>query len=320
MRVKLVLVKTAIAWSVLVQAANAQGASAREALLVTPAWLAAHVKDPNIVILHVGAREKYAGQHIPGARFIDPFDVSVTDDSDQPPPPPDQPKPPLTGPRNGLAMEMPTPEQLRSQLVKYGISDDSRIVIYKADDYASPSTRVAFTLDYAGLGKNTVMLDGGLPAWIAAGNEVTSVVPPPAQPGKLSAITPRPIIVDAEFVRTHATTPGFAIIDARAPMFYQGLNTNGSSAAPASKGHIPGARSIPFNTLNDDSGKLKSAELLSAIFTQAGVRPGDTIVAYCHIGQQATAVLFAARTLGHPVLLYDGSMNDWNNRKNPLEK
>jgi thiosulfate/3-mercaptopyruvate sulfurtransferase len=40
--------------------------------------------------------------------------------------------------------------------------------------------------------------------------------------------------------------------------------------------------------------------------------PGDTVIAYCHIGQQATAVLFAARTLGHPVLLYDGSFEDWS--------
>ena len=61
---------------------------------------------------------------------------------------------------------MPTAEQLRSQLIKFGISDDSRIVVYQADDWFSPSTRVAFTLDYVGLGAHTVMLDGGLAAWI----------------------------------------------------------------------------------------------------------------------------------------------------------
>jgi thiosulfate/3-mercaptopyruvate sulfurtransferase len=43
------------------------------------------------------------------------------------------------------------------------------------------------------------------------------------------------------------------------------------------------------------------------------------VAAYCHVGQQATAVVFAARLLGHPARLYDGSMNDWNNRKLPLE-
>jgi thiosulfate/3-mercaptopyruvate sulfurtransferase len=39
--------------------------------------------------------------------------------------------------------------------------------------------------------------------------------------------------------------------------------------------------------------------------------PGDIVIAYWHFGQQATAVLFAARTLGHPVLLYGGSFEDW---------
>ncbi|MEO5800192.1 MAG: rhodanese-like domain-containing protein, partial [Gemmatimonadales bacterium] len=51
----------------------------------------------------------------------------------------------------------------------------------------------------------------------------------------------------------------------------------------------------------------------------AGIAPGDTVVAYCHIGQQGTMVLWAARIAGHPVKLYDGSMNDWTNRKLPLD-
>jgi thiosulfate/3-mercaptopyruvate sulfurtransferase len=42
------------------------------------------------------------------------------------------------------------------------------------------------------------------------------------------------------------------------------------------------------------------------------VKAGDTVIGYCHVGQQATAMLFAARTLGHPVLLYDGSFEDWS--------
>jgi thiosulfate/3-mercaptopyruvate sulfurtransferase len=50
------------------------------------------------------------------------------------------------------------------------------------------------------------------------------------------------------------------------------------------------------------------------------VKPGDTVVGYCHIGQQATGMLFAARSLGYKVLLYDGSFEDWTTRKDyPVE-
>jgi thiosulfate/3-mercaptopyruvate sulfurtransferase len=58
---------------------------------------------------------------------------------------------------------------------------------------------------------------------------------------------------------------------------------------------------------------LSNAEI-AALFTRAGVAPTDTIIGYCHIGQQATAMLFAARAIGHPVLLYDGSYEDWSRR------
>ena len=35
------------------------------------------------------------------------------------------------------------------------------------------------------------------------------------------------------------------------------------------------------------------------------------MVAYCHVGQQATAVVLAARLLDIPVVLYDGAFQDW---------
>jgi thiosulfate/3-mercaptopyruvate sulfurtransferase len=52
--------------------------------------------------------------------------------------------------------------------------------------------------------------------------------------------------------------------------------------------------------------------------SRAGVKPGDTVVGYCHIGQQATAMLFAARTLGYNVLLYDGSFTNWEKSELPV--
>jgi hypothetical protein len=62
-----------------------------------------------------------------------------------------------------------------------------------------------------------------------------------------------------------------------------------------------------------DEQQKEVARRLAALFTAAGVKPGDTVVTYCHIGQQATAA-FAARTLGFKVLAYDGLFEDWSRR------
>jgi len=286
-----------------------QPSNPREALLVTPAWVAQHLKDPNTVVFHVGDPQKFAAKHIAGARFVDLADISVSDHSGMQMPPGMTPPPePIKGPKNGLILEMPTPEQLRSQLEKLGVSDNSRIIVYSANQWFSPSTRVVFTLDYAGLGNRTVVMDGGLEAWEAENHPVTDVVAP-SQTGKLSELKIRPIVVDANYVRAHEKTAGVSIVDARDGMFYDGVPRGGNNGGRP--GHIPGAKSLPFNDVHDASGKMQPAEQLRALFTRAGVQPNDTIVGYCHIGQQATAMLFAARTLGHPVLLYDGSFTDW---------
>jgi thiosulfate/3-mercaptopyruvate sulfurtransferase len=295
-------------------AAAAQTTSPRDAMLVSTSWLAEHLKDPNIVILHVGDPKKYEAAHIPGAQLMQMMDLSVSDFSEMKGMPGmEMPKPPIEGPKNGLSLEMPTPEQLRSQLEKFGISNNSKIVVYEADLWLSPSTRTVFALDYAGLGKNTVVLDGGLAAWTRENREVTNVVPSAVKPGKLAPLAIKPIVASAEFVRDHVGKRGYAVIDARAASFYDGIPQ--SRGEPKRYGHIAGAKSLPFDSMHDqETGALKPASELRALFTKAGVQAGDTVIAYCHVGQQATAVLFAARTLGHPVLLYDGSWNDWDKR------
>lgn len=282
--------------------------SPRDALLVSPQWLTSHLHEPNLVILHVGDASKYAAAHIPGARFIALTDISVSDLTGMDH---QMPTEKLVGPKNGLMLEMPSAEQLRTQLEKFGISNNSRIVVYQANEYFSPATRVVFTLDYAGLGKNTVMLDGGLDAWTRAKYEIASAPSTPGKPGKLSALTTRPIVTNAKYVHEIPGRSGVALLDARSAAFYDGLPPSRGNSKQR-LGHIPGAKNLPFDQMFDEAGLLKSTDALTALFSKAGVQPSDTVVAYCHIGQYATAVLFAARTLGHPVLLYDGSFDEWN--------
>ena len=272
-------------------------------MVVNTAWLAAHLKDPNLVLLHVGDPDEYKARHIPGARFVSLSDIAVSDRS-----------------ATGLILEMPpTAEDLRGRLAKLGISDDSRVVVYYGKDWVSPTTRVIFTLDYAGLGERAVLLDGGMGAWERDGHAVTDVVPA-ERTGKLAPLKIHKTIVDAAFVRANMNKPGIALVDGRAAVFFEGVDTGGMKDQPHKTGHITGAGNFPFTEVTDDNLMLRSPEELRALLTKAGVKPGDTILGYCHIGQQMTAVIFAARTLGHKAVLYDGSMQDWSRREGfPVE-
>ena len=180
----------------------------------------------------------------------------------------------------------------------------------------SPTTRVLLTLDYAGLGARSSLLDGGTAAWTASGHALTAQ-PSKQTVGKLSPLRINPVVTNVAYVQSHLGNPAFHLIDGRAAVYYDGIK---QGMKPGRKGHIAGAKSIPYTEVTDEKLHLKSPEELAALFAKAGVGPRDTVVAYCHIGQQATAVLFAARTLGHPVLLYDGSFQEWGRRMDlPVE-
>ncbi len=287
--------------SALALPAIAQGPRAPRAdLVVTPEWLATHLSDPNLVLLHVGDKAEYDKAHIPGARFVAMQDVSVSSMDHE----------------KGLMLELPPVDTLRAHLAALGISDDSRVVVYYGNDWVSPSTRILLTLDYAGLGERSALLDGGMNAWKSAGHEVTAEAPAP-KVGRLAPLKTHPVVVDFAYVQSRLKDPAFHLIDGRAAMFYDGIQ---AGMEPSRKGHIAGAHNIPFTEVTDDKLRLKPADQLASLFAKAGVGPRDTVVAYCHIGQQATAVLFAARTLGHPVLLFDGSFQEWGRRADlPVE-
>jgi thiosulfate/3-mercaptopyruvate sulfurtransferase len=274
----------------------------RGTLVVSVEWLAGHLDDPNLVLLQVGSNDEYAQKHLPRARHVVLADISVSAH------PPDQ----------GLALEMPTADELRRKLEAIGVSDESRVVVAFSRDWVSPATRVMFTLDYAGLGSRSALLDGGVEAWERSGRAVTDVVPE-ATSGSLSPLKIRPLVVGADEVRKSLGKEGRAVIDGRASSFYDGVETGGRKGSEHRTGHIAGARSIPFTAITDDRSMLRSTAELAALFERAGVKQGDTVIGYCHIGQQATAMLFAARLLGHPVLLYDGSFEDWSRRDYAVE-
>jgi thiosulfate/3-mercaptopyruvate sulfurtransferase len=288
----------AMAVAAVLMASGAQAAP-RETVTVSADWLKGHLKDPDLVLLHVGDADEYKAGHIPGARFVRQSDLAVD--------------------AEGRSLQMPTAEVLRAKLQALGVTERSWVVVYFGSDWVSPATRVLFTLQSAGLGARADLLDGGMKAWRREGGAVTTEAVPAARPGALAPIQLRPTVVDADYVRANAGKPGYALIDARARVFYDGLMPAGAHGH-MKRGHIPGARSLPFTSITNDDLTVKRPDDLSALFQKTGVKPGDKAIVYCHIGQQGTAVMLAARAVGVEAVLYDGSFEDWSLRDLPVEK
>lgn len=263
--------------------------------LVSTAWLASRLSDPTLVVLHVQGlrpRTAYDQGHIPGARFLNPFTMLAA------------PQAP-----GALTLELPGAAQLESVLGAKGIDDASTVVIYAAEPNLTPASRAFFTLEYAGLRGRVFFLDGGLAAWTREGRPLSTEEPAPAR-GRFTARLQADMVADADWVATRLTRPGVAVIDARAPAFYHGAETR-----QARLGHIPGAGNLPFNAVVRPDGTFQPADSIRVLLAGAGAAPGDTVVTYCHIGQQASLAWFAARMTGHQAKLYDGSMQEWSARR-----
>jgi thiosulfate/3-mercaptopyruvate sulfurtransferase len=269
--------------------ATCGGHGDKNTMLVTTAWLAEHLKDGNLVMLAVGSKSDYDSGHIPGSLYVDYHETHL-----------------MMAP-NGLTVELPPMADLEVVFGKLRVSNDSRVVLYTLKDTFSWTTRIYLTLDAMGLGPQSAILDGGLQTWKGEGREVTRDVPV-AKTGNVKACQQSDVIASLDEVKASVKHSGVEIIDARNSEYYTGKSQPGDQR----RGHIPGAGSLPFINLTDEKGRLRSAEALADLFRAAGVKPGDRIIAYCHIGQQATAVYFAARYLGYNVKLFDGSWEEWS--------
>jgi thiosulfate/3-mercaptopyruvate sulfurtransferase len=259
--------------------------------IATPQQAAALLDQPGIVVLHVGDKVEYEKEHLPRARHLELRTLY----------------PPAGA--GELTLQLPPPADLEARLEALGIGDRTPVLVYMGSNQVSPTTRVVFTLDYAGLGGQTFVLDGGLPAWKAANLPVTSEVPPAPATGTLTLASRSTAVATLAEVKTAAGAAGHRVLDARAREFYTGeSNNNGRIPRP---GHVSGAVSVPYTSFVQEDGRFRSAADVEALLKSAGVTRGTRLITYCHIGQQATVPWLMARILGYDVQLFDGSYEEW---------
>ncbi|MEQ8477317.1 sulfurtransferase [Fulvivirga sp.] len=262
-------------------------------VLVTPDWLKERINDDDIVILAIGKEESYEKEHIPGALMLDWEEYTFNDDTHD--------------------FDLKTVAELKAMFESKGLDDGDKVVIYTSDNWVSMTTRVYFTLDYLGYADNTYLLDGGIQYWKAEGGKVTDEVKA-VKKGSFTPKTRKEILADRAYVLSHLNNNNVNIVDGRATVYYEGIDAG--NGGRSRKGHIPGARSIPYTSLTKlvDHGayKFKSLQEIEEIFKAQNLDPSKQLLLYCHIGMQLTVVYTAAKMLGYKdIKVYDGSFYEW---------
>jgi thiosulfate/3-mercaptopyruvate sulfurtransferase len=274
-------------------------------ILVTTEWVAANLNNPKVRILESNEDPLlYRSGHIQNALEVD----WVRDLNDQ------------------LVRDYLSDADFSALMSRLGITPETTVVFYgdKSNWWATYSLWV-FTL--FGHTRCKIM-DGGRLKWEKEGRALTKDVPAvvATQYPKVTRddVTYRAFRND---VLAHVKSKG-KIIDVRSPDEYTGkrLHMEGYPNEGALRGgHIPGAKSVPWaKAVNPEDGTFKSPAALRALYEgEAGMRPDDSIVVYCRIGERSSHTWFVLRhLLGYPkVRNYDGSWTEWGNSVGvPVEK
>jgi thiosulfate/3-mercaptopyruvate sulfurtransferase len=264
--------------------------------LVSTDWLARNCDNPDLRILDASwylpaadrdPKAEYDAAHIPGARFFDIDDVADH--------------------RSDMPHMAPPPEKFMSRMRALGVGDGHQVVVYDGAGLMS-AARVWWTFKLMGH-TDIAVLDGGFPKWQAEGRPIEDM-PPVIKDRHMSARFQNHLVRDVTHV-SQATKLGTPqIVDARSAARFRGEADE--PRAGLRKGHMPGAKNLPFQTLLNENGTLMAPDAIKEAFTQAGIDLTRPVITTCGSGITAAILSLALARIGHDQWsLYDGSWAEW---------
>ncbi len=272
----------------------------RPEMLVTTAWLAENLSEPDVIVLCVDSTpEFYSKGHIPGARQIKLEDIAIT--------------------RDGIPNELAPVETLQRVFGAAGVSNSSRVVLY-GERSNLLAARAYFTLDYLGVAARVALLDGGLEKWTAERRALSTEIPQ-AKTTTL-VVSPRPeILVDTKAMRelSQKKPESVTLVDARPTKEFTGEQR---SEDVAKAGHIPGAKGLYWMDMlvSRQNPVLKPEAELRRMYSELNAKADQPLVTYCRTGMQSSFDYFVAKYLGYDPSMYDASFFEWSKKDLPAEK
>jgi thiosulfate/3-mercaptopyruvate sulfurtransferase len=280
--------------------------------LVRPAWLhgAIHSKGPQdysdteLTIFEVGSEGQaaYASGHIPFALYLDTTALEA---------------PPLWN-------RVPDRE-LEAALLAHGVAHDTPVLLYGRD--TSAAARAAVLMMYAGV-EDVRLLDGGYPAWTAAGYEVETEARRPVPAASFGRPAPAhpAYIIDIDEARAILAAADAVLVSIRSWAEYTG-QISGYDRLEA-RGRIAGARwghagSTPdqMDHFRRADGTMRDPAEIEANWRAWGITPEKRVAFYCGSGWRASEAFFYAYAMGwERIAVYDGGWIEWSaDPANPIE-
>ena len=266
--------------------------------IISPAEAKKLIENPEakarpIVLDTRGGYKDYFRGHLPTAHHLE-FDT-------------------LRGTDKAVPVQYLPDDLTKTLLLRAGVDKDRTHLVYATgaelpNDEILSSTMVVHVLEKFGV-KDIRIVDGGLPAWKAAGfAPVQDYYGNPA--GHLPAKTNPGIAANVDDVQKHVGKPGNLLIDARPINEFQGQDE-----IWLRKGHIPGAISFHWARLmeKDNTHKFKPFTETKAELEKAGITPDKNIICYCGTSREGSLLRFYLKHVaGYPnVRLYEGAWKEY---------